>query len=204
VAAVTARDDGRPRRQVQVPVGGPALLGLVYPAFSAGPFAVRRAALERLGGFAPDARADEADHDLLNRLLLAGLRIEVVAEPLATRASADRWSHVRRALWADAVAWSYDSDAQLRVQRTFAAALPPELRDLPAMYRGLHDRAFELYDQVIGGSHSLQAQHSRLEELEYYVGHLEGQVRAVTQSRAWRGARTLRRAVGVARRGLRR
>src|SRR5438105_1423169 len=68
-AGVSAGDSERPDGPTPViaPIGGPALVGMLYPALSSGPYAITRQALERLGGFSADARGFEADQDLLNR-----------------------------------------------------------------------------------------------------------------------------------------
>lgn len=118
-----------------VPVGGPSLAGLTHPAFSPGPYAVRREALAQLSGFAPDAHGDEADHELLNRLSTAGLRIEVVPEPLATKHRPDRWSTFR-SVWKPAEATPpYDAEQWLRVERPFTQA-GEATSDLVGVLRG--------------------------------------------------------------------
>jgi glycosyltransferase involved in cell wall biosynthesis len=80
---------------VLVPFPGPPLAGLAQRAFGAGPYAIRRDALARLGGFGADAHGDEVDHELLNRAAAAELRVELVPEPLAVKRRADRWTSMR-------------------------------------------------------------------------------------------------------------
>jgi len=131
-----------------VPLGAPALAGLAHPAFSAGPYAIRRSALERLGGFSPDARADEADHELLNRAAAAGLVLEVVPEPLAVKRRPDRWSTFREVWPHDVVEPPYDAEQWLRVERPFADR--PELAgDLVGLRRGANAEALRLQRELL-------------------------------------------------------
>lgn len=104
-----------------VPLSGPPLAGLTYPAFAAGPYAIQRELLAQLGGFAADAYGDEADHELLNRATVAGCAIEVVPEPLAHKRRSDRWTafHAAKPHVADP---PYSADQSLRVARVFAGA----------------------------------------------------------------------------------
>lgn len=104
-----------------VPLPGPAIVGLRGPAFAAGPYAIRSSALAELGGFAADAVGEEADDELLMRAVVAGLRLEVVPEPLAANRTARRWANVRieGAEVAGAPVW--DAAQGLRVARPLAA-----------------------------------------------------------------------------------
>jgi glycosyltransferase involved in cell wall biosynthesis len=197
VRSRTGEDDAP---DLLVPIGGPAPLGLVYPAFSAGPFAVRRSAFDALGGYAADGREDEVDHDLLNRLLLAGGGIEVVPAPLAEVTVRDRWSETREQKLTDSVRWTYDSDQDLRVQRAFAALLPGPVQDLPAQLRGLHDRTMDVWGQMYLQAEHLDLQHKRLQELEAHIASLEGRLRNTSARRA---LRLVRRQVGAIRAQMR-
>ena len=116
-----------------VPVGGPALAGLLYPAFACGPYAITRASLERLHGFASDAAGPDADHDLLNRALLSGEQLEVIVQPLAVVQAADEWASLRRAFTVDLGECALDREQAVRIARPFAALAPAELIDLPAL-----------------------------------------------------------------------
>jgi glycosyltransferase involved in cell wall biosynthesis len=127
-------DEAAPPAHAFVPIAGPATAGLGHPAFSVGPYAVRRAALERLGGWAQDARADEADHELLNRAAVGGLRFEVVAEPLAVKRRRDRWSDLRAVGSPAAADPPYDAEQWLRIERPFSASALTS--DLVALLRG--------------------------------------------------------------------
>ena len=116
------REEADAARHAFVPIAGPPVAGLTHPAFAAGPYAMRRDALARLGGFPPDARGDEVDHELLNRAAVAGLTIEVAPEPLAAKRRRDRWTTLR-AVWPHvAVEPPYDAEQSLRATRPFADA----------------------------------------------------------------------------------
>lgn len=138
-------DDADPDDPVRafVPLPGPSLAGLTHSAFSAGPYAIRRSALERLGGFAPDARGDEADHELLNRAARAGLVLEVVPQPLARKRRADRWSAFRADWPHDVVEPPYDAEQWVRAERPFSAA-----GDLVGLLRGTRDEAVRQRGEV--------------------------------------------------------
>jgi len=137
-------DAAEAMRHAFVPIAGPPVAGLTHPAFAVGPYAIRREALDRLGGFAADAEADEVDHELLNRAAVAGLVLEVVPEPLAAKRRADRWSTFR-AVWPhDAAELPYDAEQWLRVERPFAER-PEVLADLVALQRGSRGEALRLH-----------------------------------------------------------
>ncbi|HEV3093125.1 MAG TPA: glycosyltransferase [Solirubrobacteraceae bacterium] len=118
-----------------VPVDGPSYAGLTHPAFIVGPYAIRRAALDRLGGFDPSAHGDEVDHELLNRAAVAGLRLETVPEPLAAKRARDRWTTMR-AVWPHVAAEPpYDAEQWLCVERPFTQ-LSQRNPDLLGLMRG--------------------------------------------------------------------
>jgi glycosyltransferase involved in cell wall biosynthesis len=148
-----------------VPLYGPALAGLTHPAFSAGPYAFRRAVLTRVGGFPRDARGDEADHELLNAIAAAGLALEVVPQPLALKRREDRWSTFRSAWPHDVVDPPYDAEQWLRAERPFAAAV-----DLVGLLRGSRDEAVHQRHQVLEAhriyEERLAAQRSWIDGLE--------------------------------------
>jgi glycosyltransferase involved in cell wall biosynthesis len=174
-----------PRRSVVVPISGPALVGLRYPAFSTGPYAITRAALDRLHGFAPDARGIEADHDLLNRAVLEGCTVEVIPEPLTTALEADPWASVRRAYTIETGDYPLDHEQALRIARPFALLAPRQLADLPGLQltllaktAGERMRAIAAYEELDNTRHTqaeyiayLESEHEllsdRIHELEH-------------------------------------
>jgi O-antigen biosynthesis protein len=129
------------RRPTIVPIAGPALAGTIYPAFSAGPYAVTRLALERLRGFNPDARSDAADADLLNRAALLELRMQVIPEPLATVATPDRWAALRGEPTIDTAPIGWDSNELAVIAAPFALRAPEAMSALPALYGASYARA---------------------------------------------------------------
>lgn len=78
---VLAGERGRDR-VTRVPVGGPPIGGLLRRCFGDGAFLIRTAALERLGGLAAEVDPADRAHHLLCRAAIAGMRIEVLPEPL--------------------------------------------------------------------------------------------------------------------------
>jgi hypothetical protein len=130
------RTDASADLRAFVPVGGPAVAAVAYPALSVGPYAIRRAALEALGGYARDTWGEACDRDLLARAALAGLRIDVLPEPLATSVRDDRWSAMRARYWGDAAVPLAAGEEQLRVLRPFRRRLDDDLGDLPALLVG--------------------------------------------------------------------
>jgi glycosyltransferase involved in cell wall biosynthesis len=136
-AALGHTDD---MESIVVPLDGPALLGLIYPAFAVAGFAITRRAFARLGGFATDARGSDAVQDLLNRALLAGLRFELVPYPLTTVQSNDRWTEVRSAPSVEVACYAQPREEQLLVARAFREASAGELADLPGLYQTLLQR----------------------------------------------------------------
>ncbi|MDO8210002.1 glycosyltransferase family 4 protein [Conexibacter sp. CPCC 206217] len=123
-----------------VPLPGPPLAGLGGAVFTAGPYAIRRAALDRLGGFAADAAAQEADDELLNRAAAAGLRLEVLPEPLALKRRAGLWVNLRAQWPRVTIEPPYDAEQWLRVERPFADAAG----DLPGLLRGARSDVLRL------------------------------------------------------------
>jgi hypothetical protein len=103
-----------------VPVGGPVVAGVTHPAFTAGVYAVRRAALEDLGGFSPDASDDDADHELLNRVVAAGRHVEIIPQPLAVKRRPDRWTTLREVWPHLTVDPPYDTEQCARAIRPIA------------------------------------------------------------------------------------
>ncbi|MGN6189348.1 MAG: glycosyltransferase [Conexibacter sp.] len=187
-----------------VPVPGPPLAGLTHPAFTSGVYAIRRTALERLGGFSPDARGDEADHELLNRAAAAGLAIEVVPEPLAVKRRPDRWTTFR-AVWPhDLVEPPYDAEQWLRVERPFATQTGAPA-DLVGLLRGARTDARRFEGE-------LQRQHvtyeQRIAEHRTWIDNLEAEaavLRAEREAREQRiGPRAARALQSAARRAARR
>jgi glycosyltransferase involved in cell wall biosynthesis len=66
----------------RVPVGGPAIAGLLRRCFGDAAFMIRRDALDRLGGLSDEVDPADRAHHLLCRAAIAGMRIEVLPEPL--------------------------------------------------------------------------------------------------------------------------
>lgn len=116
-----------------VPAVAPAVATIAYPALSVGPYAIRREALARLGGFAHDLWGEALDHELLTRAALAGLRVDVLPDPLATTVRDDRWSALRSRYWGGAPIPVARGEEQIRLLRPFRRRLPSELADLPAL-----------------------------------------------------------------------
>lgn len=192
-----APDAADPALHAFVPLPGPPLAGLSHPAFAAGPYAIRRAALERLGGFAPDAGGDELDHELLNRAAASGLAFEVVSAPLAVKRRPDRWSDRRAAIRpGEAVPPSYDAEQWLRVERPFAAA-DDDVRDVVGLLRGAREDALRL-------ARDLRRQHDayeqRFAEQRVWIDNLEDEAAVLRAELPWlralrRFARRVRRRV---------
>jgi hypothetical protein len=182
VAARTGADvltfpvlDGRDGpASVAVPVAGPPLAGLLYPALVVGPYAIRRDALARLGGFAPDARGDEADHELLARAALEGMHLEVVPVALAASRHTDRADAARDFRWRDDAPAGYAPEQRVRVARAARSVLPESLAEMPELVEGYAGRAHAVedghpshFDEVVA------AYEARLAEFGVYVDTLE-------------------------------
>ncbi|ADB53887.1 glycosyltransferase [Conexibacter woesei] len=154
-----------------VPLSGPPLAGLTHPLFSAGPYAIRRAALTQLGGFAADARGEEADHELLNRAAATGLRLEVVSEPLAAKRRADAWSALRAGPQEPA-GLPYDAEQWLRVERPLAREADAAA-DLVGLLRGTRGEADRLQAVLAEQQHVYEG---RLAEQRIWIDDLEQKV----------------------------
>ncbi len=87
--AIAIEPDGDAAAVTRVPVGGPAIAGLLRRALGDAAFVVSVAALERLGGFDSAVDASDQAHHLLCRAAIAGIQIDVLPEPLAFGAPAD-------------------------------------------------------------------------------------------------------------------
>lgn len=68
----------------RVPVGGPAIAGLLRRCFGDAAFMIRRETLEHLGGFDPGVEAADQAHHLLCRVAIAEIAVEVLPEPIVT------------------------------------------------------------------------------------------------------------------------
>lgn len=154
-----------------VPLAGPPSAGLTHPAFSVGPYAIRRAALARLGGFAADARGDEADHELLNRAAGAGLALEVVPEPLAVKRRRDRWSTFRATWPHEAIEPPYDAEQWLRVERPLAERGGPAT-DLVGLLRGVRTEATR-FERELHRQHDVYE--GRFAEQRTWIDNLEAE-----------------------------
>ena len=82
VIAVAVTGDGRRKPVTRVPVGGPPIAGLLRRCFGDAGFMIRSDALERLGGLSEEVEPADRAHHLLSRAAIAGMRIEVLPEPL--------------------------------------------------------------------------------------------------------------------------
>ncbi|MDW5593660.1 glycosyltransferase [Conexibacter stalactiti] len=154
-----------------VPLPGPPLAGLDGAAFTAGPYAIRRAALERLGGFAADADGDEVDDELLNRAVAAGLRLQVVPEPLAAKRRPGRWAGFR-ADWPRVTNEPpYDAEQWLRVERPLAADGTLASGDLTGLLRGARGERAQLRAVV---EEQREVYEARLAEHRAWIDDLEG------------------------------
>jgi O-antigen biosynthesis protein len=143
---VAERDAGLPAHQRRtevpadlrafVPVGGPAVAAVAYPALAVGPYAIRRSALTALGGWAGDTWGEACDRELLARAALADLRIDVLPDPLATTVRDDRWSAMRASYWGDGPIPAPEGEELARILRPFRDGLGERLGDLPALVVG--------------------------------------------------------------------
>ncbi len=188
-------DDGE--AHAFVPVGGPPYAGLTHPAFSVGPYVIRRAALARIGGFTTDASGDEVDHELLNRAVAAGLRVEVIPEPLATKRRSGRWADLRGSR-PRAAAAAYDAEQWLCVERPFGGAAGADI-DLLSLLRGargeLAGRDARLLEQR-AWIDDLEAAAAQLridrEDLLAELDDMRRRAACVEASTSWRITRPLR------------
>jgi O-antigen biosynthesis protein len=149
-----------------VPVGGPAVAAVVYPAFAVGPYAIRREALAELGGYADDLWGDALDDELLARASLVGLRIDVLPEALATAVRDDRWTTMRSHHWGDAPVPVYEGEQQIRLLRPFRRRIEEPLADLPALLAGTVRAAGDVARQ------RLEDRRDRQELVDVYEGRV--------------------------------
>ncbi|MDO8184078.1 glycosyltransferase family 4 protein [Conexibacter sp. JD483] len=157
-AAAPGRDDDVPADlRAFVPAPGPALAAAAYPALSVGPYAIRRAALDALGGYAADTWDEIVDEELLARAALAGLRFDVLPEPLATTLRDDRWSDFRARHYGEIPVPVGAGEGQIRRLRPFRQRLDDDVADLPALLSGTQ-RAIR---SAIGGRDELEAAYER-------------------------------------------
>lgn len=126
-----------------VPVGGPAVVAALYPALAVGGYAIRATALQRLGGYAVDLWGEALDDELLSRAALAGMRIDVLPDPLLTTVADDRWTEVRTRHWGPSSLPEVNGEEQIRLLRPFRLRLDEQLGDLPALLVGTARRASE-------------------------------------------------------------
>ncbi|HEV3093124.1 MAG TPA: glycosyltransferase [Solirubrobacteraceae bacterium] len=166
-----------------VPVGGPAVAATVYPAFAVGSYAIRREAFAALGGYADDVWGDVIDDELLARASLAGLRIDVLPEALATAVQDDRWTTMRSHYWNDAPVPVYEGEQQIRLLRPFRRRIEEQLADLPALLAGTMrvagDAARQRLEDQRGRKELVDAYEARLAEhralVDIYERRLEEQ-----------------------------
>ncbi|MBV9838063.1 MAG: glycosyltransferase [Solirubrobacterales bacterium] len=167
-----------PNTPIVVPLGGPSLVGLIYPALSSGPYAISRAGLERVGGFAKDARDLDADQDLLNRALLAGCSLHVIPEPLSVALRADAWASVRGARTIELGDYPLDREQAVRIARPFRA-LAGQLSDLPGLQLTFHSKtATERLQGLLAFKELDNTRHAHAE----YINYLESEHRRLSAS----------------------
>ncbi len=119
---------------VAVPLDGPPLAGLLYPAFATGGFAMTRASFDGLG-VTPDASGDDALQDLLNRAALGGFSFALIPDPVVRLVTVDQWSRLRGVFAVEQGAAFQDRGAEVRVARAFRPAAA-DLADLAALQLG--------------------------------------------------------------------
>ncbi len=159
-----------------LPVGGPAIVGLFHEAFAMGVYAIRRSAIERVGGFTPGCPDRVVDRDLLNRVKLTGGAIDVIPEPLA--AITDPLEIERLREWAQDRGGSESSTVDgLQVLRPYRAAAD-DLGDLPTL-------------AYFGTGTTSRA-------LQWRLSDLERQLQAVLTSKSWKITAPLRVALRAA------
>ena len=158
--------------RVLAPLDGPALLGLLYPAFAPGGLAVRRRCVTALGGFADDLPAADAPDELLNRALLAAHPVMSIPDPLVDLVPQDVWHPFRTSGSIDHTPPHETREVRLIRTRAYRRPSSPEVADLPSLYEGLVRRAAEDRGELNG----LIAYHSneRHRQAEY-VAYLEGE-----------------------------
>ncbi len=137
LSEATPREDDVPADlRAFVPAPGPAIAAAVYPALSVGAYAIRRSALERIGGYAADTWDEIVDEELLARAALAELRVDVLPEPLATTVRDDAWSAFRSRHLGELPAPIEGGEGQIRRLRPFRRLLDPAVADLAALLSG--------------------------------------------------------------------
>lgn len=119
-----------------VPIAGPAVAGALYPAFSVGPYAIRRSALAALGGYSADAVGGAVDRELLSRAALAGVQMRVLPDPLATVVDDDEWVELRSRYWGSAAVPAPRGEEQISLLRPYRRQLDGSVADLPALLAG--------------------------------------------------------------------
>ena len=144
--AVTAGEKRR-NQVTRVPVGGPAIAGLLRRCFGDAAFMIRRDALERLGGLSDEVDPADRGHHLLSRAAIAGMRIEVLPEPLVIAPpdalapmSIVEQSHRRVAIL----------DAYAGAPREVLAGLPLLVQQLYAAAVERERQLIELYEHRFG------------------------------------------------------
>lgn len=158
------RDDVPGDLRAFVPVGGPPLAAAAYPALTVGPYAIRREALARLGGYAPDLWGESLDHELLTRAALDGMRIDVLPDPVATTGRDDRWTELRSRHWGSVPVPAPHGEEQIRLLRPFRRRLDDELADLPALFVGALRSTERVHDEVVRREQLVDAYEARVAE----------------------------------------
>ncbi|MGN6189349.1 MAG: glycosyltransferase [Conexibacter sp.] len=190
-----------------VPVGGPPLASAAYPALSVGPYAIRREALAAIDGWAPDLWGEALDHELLSRAALAGMRIDVLPDPLATSVRDDRWADVRARYWGWGPVPAAYGEQQIRLLRPFRRRLDGPLGDLPALLVGALRASGEVHTRIERERELVETYERRIEEhrdlIALYEEQKEEMRAALAQRPVAHAPRTSRRIAARARRALR-
>ncbi len=200
---------------LQYPQAGHApLLGVLENTLGDANALVRRSCWEALGGSTEDRGRGAEDWEFFARAVLAGHRLELCLLPCS-------WYRV------DAASMSRAGDAwgdYRRAMRAYEAALPPVLRELPALTGALKLKQLELepmaeeclqlraavgtYETRIAGLYGeLGTMHGEIGalqgELRATIGALEVQRRDFERSSSWRVTAPLRAGTRVLRRARR-
>lgn len=132
---LVARSSGNgPPEQIDVPAGGPPVVGLSHPVEGENGYGVRRAVLREEHGFEP---GPDPAANLLTRCSVAGRRIETVPSVLVERDAPSSASGLGfGGRWPESVAWPREPVARLA---PFVSAPVAVLSQLPALYRTLQE-----------------------------------------------------------------
>ncbi|MDO8184076.1 hypothetical protein Q5424_18570 [Conexibacter sp. JD483] len=160
-----------------VPLPGPAIAQLLYPALAVGAYAVRRTALDAVGGYGGELDGPAVDDDLLARLALAGRAVELLPDPLLTAVADDDWSELRARDWGSVLPPAAAERSRSLLLPRFRAEQPPALAELPALAAGLADEgeraAAAARDERAAGAEARQRLEARVLELDGVIADYE-------------------------------